>query len=198
MHLLITPRLTLRPPLPPDAEAISALIGNFAVSRMLTSPPWPYTEAHAADWIERCGAKPDDLVFTIHRERLIGVVSVEHRDEGAEPELGYWLGEPWWGQGFMTEAAAALLDHAFASLPALQAIGSGAFADNMAALRIQEKLGFAQIGTKDLYSNARGAVGPSIRTRLLREHFERFCNPPRSWLHTDGFGRQSISNHSGR
>lgn len=174
MHLLITPRLTLRPPLPPDAEAIAALIGNLAVARMLASPPWPYTEAHAADWIARCGAKPDDLVFTIHRECLIGVVSVEHGNEGAEPELRYWLGEPWWGHGFMTEAAAALLDHAFASQPALQAIGSEAFADNVASLRIQEKLGFAQTGTKDLYSNARGAAGPGIRTRLLREHFEAF------------------------
>jgi hypothetical protein len=68
----------------------------------------------------------------------------------------------------------------------------------MASLRIQEKLGFAQTGTKDLYSNARGAVGPSIRTRLLREHFERLSHPPRSRLYTDGFGRQSMSIHSGR
>lgn len=177
MQVLITPRLTLRPPLPPDAADLALGIANPAVARMLTSPPWPYEEAHASQWIERCRANTRDLVFTIHRERLIGVVSVEWRQEGADPELGYWLAEPWWGRGFMTEAASALLDHAFATAP-VEAVGSGAFADNRASLRIQEKLGFATTGVNELWSNARGARGPGIRTRLTREWNGQMAQPP--------------------
>lgn len=171
MQVLITPRLTLRPPLPPDIADITAGISNLAVARMLSSPPWPYEEKHAAEWIGRCRANKNDMVFTIHRERLIGVVSVEWKDDGAEPELGYWLAQPWWGSGFMTEAASALLAHTFATSP-VEAVVSGAFADNPASLRIQEKLGFTTTGVNRLWSKARNAGGPGIRTRLTRERHE--------------------------
>src|SRR5262249_37435179 len=112
MHVLVTRRLTLRPPALLDAEDIALWLSNWKVARMLARVPFPYQRKDAEEWIASLAEKPAaHLVYTIHRERLIGVVSIE--GGGDEPVLGYWLAEPWHGKGFMTEAAAALLAHAF-------------------------------------------------------------------------------------
>ena len=69
------------------------------------------------------------------------------------PHLGYWLGQPYWGDGYMTEAARGFVARIFAAR-AGDTIYSGAFADNAASLRVQEKLGFARDGETTLYCQA--------------------------------------------
>lgn len=169
MHVIVTRRLTLRPPHWLDAEDIAAGLADWNVARMLGPVPFPYHLEDAEDWIGRCADSRDDLVYTIHRERLIGVVSVH--GGRADPVLGYWLAAPRHGQGFMTEAAGALLRHAFHATGA-QAIRSSVFLGNPASLRVQEKLGFRLTGVGEIYSRPRGAVVQTLTTRLTREDFE--------------------------
>lgn len=168
MHVLLTPRLTLRPPAVPDAEDIALWLSDRAVARMLGPVPHPYDVADAEAWIARAQCEPNALVYTIHRERLIGVVSLE--GDMVEPRLGYWLAAPHHGRGLMTEAAGALLDHAF-STRSVRAVRSSVFADNPASVRVQEKLGFTVTGADEAWSLARAAAVGRVTTRLDAKRF---------------------------
>ncbi len=171
MDILVTKRLTLRPPLEVDADDITLHLANWNVSRMLARVPFPYDRRDAADWIERCEqASEKNIIFTLHRERLIGVIGIENRSD--RPVLGYWLGEPWWGQGFMSEAASAVLTYAFDKWPE-KTIASSVAADNPASLTLQRRLGFKVTGGGEQYSTARQAMVADIRTELAPAQFKR-------------------------
>lgn len=169
LDILVTRRMTLRPPLEVDAESIAEIMQNTNITRMLTRPPQPYGLDDAKNWIAAHQAKRDEPCFTIYRQKLMGVVSIETKDRG--PELGYWLDETHWGQGYMTEAARAVLSHSFNRLD-VDEIVSGAFADNPASRKVLEKLGFEFEGQKQAYCNARKAEVTIDLAALSRERFE--------------------------
>jgi RimJ/RimL family protein N-acetyltransferase len=168
MNVLITPRLTMRPPAMPDAEDIALWLSDCNVARMLGTVPHPYRLSDAFDWIASVTGDPSRMVYTIHRERLIGVVSLE--GDPARPRLGYWLASRWHGRGFMTEAADALLAHAFATRD-IDAVSSSVFTDNPASLRVQLKLGFRVTGVGEAFSRARNAGIEKWLTHLAPASF---------------------------
>lgn len=168
MHVLVTRRLTLRPPALLDADDIALWLSNWNVARMLGPVPFPYHRKDAEEWIAGLAEKPEGLVYTIHRERLIGVVSLD--GGGSEPRLGYWLAEPWHGKGFMTEAARSLLAYAFEAC-GVGAVTSSVFVDNPASLRVQEKLGFVVTGLGEIWSRPRGTTVSTLTTRLTAAEF---------------------------
>jgi RimJ/RimL family protein N-acetyltransferase len=171
MDILVTKRLTLRPPLEVDIDDIAEFIGNKNVSRMLHRVPYPYFKKDAEDWIGHVSKNVDaglDMAFTIHRERLIGVMTLEGFD--GVPQLGYWLAEPYWGKGFATEAGAAVLEHAFKTRD-IERVVSGVFKDNPASLHVQKKLGFRLAGNGSLWSPARGEMVEDFKTELTRRDF---------------------------
>lgn len=171
MDILVTRRLTLRPPLEVDADAIFHGINNPKVGRMLTRVPSPYTLKDTKDWIAKSTADANSLIFTIHRQNLLGVVSLEDNGEDV-PDLGYWLVEPHWGQGIMTEAARALLSHAFRKLDC-DAIQSGAYEDNYGSQKVLDKLGFEPTGTAKHHCLTRGVDVTCNRVSLSRRKFEQ-------------------------
>lgn len=170
MQVLLTNRLSLRPPALPDAEDIALGLNNWAVARMLGRVPFPYWPADAEDWIAGLADSPEALIYTIHRERLIGIVLIE--GDGDEPRLGYWLGKTWHGRGFMTEAAMALIAHAFATRD-IKAVSSSVFADNPASMRVQQKLGFVLTGARRTWSRSRQEQVATWTTRLSAAAFAR-------------------------
>ncbi len=108
-----------------------------------------------------------------HRDGLIGVVGVSRRgagNPGGGPggchEIGYWLGEPWWGQGLMTEAVSRVIDFTRAEL-GLDRLLSDYFADNPASGRVQEKCGFRITGRGRLKSQSRGCAVDAVFTELV-------------------------------
>ena len=143
-HNLTTPRLKLRQLRPADAPHVQALCGNLNVARMLGRVPHPYPDGLAEDWIATRQAAwhdGDAYTFAIEFEgALAGVISIEQRG-GGKHELGYWLGEPFWGQGLMSEAARCIVRFARESL-GLKKLVSTYFTDNPASGRILEKCGF--------------------------------------------------------
>ena len=167
-NVLVTRRLTLRRPLAIDAESMAQALSNPKVSRNLAKVPHPYTVDDAIAWIKANTNNP--CVYTIHRERLIGVVSIANGPD--MPKLGYWLDEGAWGQGFMTEAARAAIAQAFRVFDA-DAIGSYAIADNDPSLNIMAKLGFEHTGSGTVFNHTRGEGYPTIKTTLDRSVFER-------------------------
>jgi [ribosomal protein S5]-alanine N-acetyltransferase len=148
---LTTQRLILRPFSLDDADAVQALAGAYEVALNTSSIPHPYPDGGAALWIGTHQAQFEQgqgvhLAITRQRgEQLIGAMglglSLEHR----RAELGYWIGVPFWGQGYATEAARAVVDYAFRQLDLLR-ITSTHFARNPASGRVMQKLGMTREG----------------------------------------------------
>ena len=99
---------------------------------------------------------------------IVKPASAVQRERGYS--LGYWLGEPYWGNGYMSEAARAFIAHVFARIPD-DTIYSGAFAENAASLRIQEKLGFVRDSEAMLFANPAGKEMPHVATSITRARF---------------------------
>jgi len=113
-----TERLLLRVPQPSDAQDVWRLADNPKVAAMIGTIPSPYPLSAATGWIERVTErrqKGELLAYVIcEREAgtLMGVISLnEIRDQTAN--LAYWLGEPYWGHGYATEAAHQMVRVAF-------------------------------------------------------------------------------------
>jgi RimJ/RimL family protein N-acetyltransferase len=162
-----------------DAEPLFALFNNWNVVRFLSSPPWPYlpedSKLFAGAAAGRTRELDEDVLAITHGNVFVGLISVRYREandlqRGAGPNIGYWIGEPFWGRGFVTEAVDAVVRHLFATLDA-DAIYCGAFADNPASLRVQAKCGFVRDGETTLFSNPRGATLPHVNTKLTRARF---------------------------
>lgn len=139
-------RLVLRAPIRGDVPDLVRLADNRAVAQYLSRLPSPYTRADAIGFVEIQAQRAEERPYAITRDGgLIGIVGLTF---GADqpPELGYWLGEPHWGKGYMSEAVRALLDAAFATR-LYPRIGARALAANTASLRVLEKSGFQRTGT---------------------------------------------------
>ena len=97
---------------------------------------------------------------------VIGACGVEVRDDGV-PEIGYWLGVPFWGKGYATEAVHALIDRAFGDLDCA-ALQAGARVTNPASRRVLEKCGFQWTGVGLYRIRAIASSAPIDRFRLER------------------------------
>jgi RimJ/RimL family protein N-acetyltransferase len=152
MTMLQTKRLILRPLRKSDAPAFASLAGDWAVASMTSDIPHPFSEAQAMAWIRPARG---EVRFAIAREsQLIGGVGFYRRTSGAA-ELGFWLGRPWWGRGFATEAAKAVLAYGVATRR-LPGFSSAHFVDNPASARVLAKLGFEPTGRGLIACVARG------------------------------------------
>jgi RimJ/RimL family protein N-acetyltransferase len=159
-----TPRLLLRPGWMEDARALTDAIGHDAVLRNLARAPSPYTLADAEVFLGRpqLQSLPRLLAFTrtLGAPRLVGGCGI-HRDADGAPELGYWIARPYWGLGFATEAARAVLGIARAMGHA--DLRARHFADNPASGNVLRKLGFRFTGRVERqYSPGRNAEADSL------------------------------------
>jgi RimJ/RimL family protein N-acetyltransferase len=172
-----TARLVLRPLREGDAEQLYALFGNWEVIRWLDAPPWPYSLDDARSFIKaRKEPNPDFITSAIVLDGvLIGAIdaiiqpaSAVQRERGYA--LGYWLGQPYWGRGYMSEAARGFIAQVFATI-ADDTIHSGALTENSASLRVQEKVGFRREGEAMFFCNPHGKDMPHVNTSLTRARF---------------------------
>lgn len=172
-YFIETSRLRLRPPGLGDATRVTQLLNNFAVSGNLTRVPHPYTADHAREWLGgwRASAPASQASFIIDLKGsgAVGVVGFDLVEGCAS--LGYWLGEPFWGQGIMSEATRAVVSWFFEHSDE-EVITSGVFHFNMASLAVQQKLGFVETGRSVRHSLARAEDVEHIDTELTREAFE--------------------------
>ncbi len=166
---LLTPRLRLRETLPADAPAIARYLNNFAVAGHLARVPHPYCLADAERWLRTTAGDPapeaTGFAIELAGAGYIGQVGF-HADEQS-PTIGYWLAEPIWHRGIMTEAARAAIGWYF-SLDRADTIYSGVFHFNRASLAVQRKLGFTETGTSHRHCLARGEQVRHIDTQLRR------------------------------
>lgn len=169
---LETPRMRLRGPGFGDARRMTDFLSNFAVSGNLARVPHPYTIDDARAWLggwrADCATNDTCFILDYRGEGAIGMAGFHDRDGVAE--LGYWLGEPYWNQGLMSEALYAILDWYFDTTIA-DYIVSGVFHFNMASAALQMKFGFAETGRSTRHCLARGKELEHIDTELTREAY---------------------------
>ena len=151
-----------------DAARVSLLAGDFDVASMTGTIPHPYSEQMAAEWISSALAGEEGVVFAIVRSgALIGCTG--YRAFGDDhAELGYWIGKPYWGMGYATEAVRALVQYAFA-IDGFAYLTVGHFSDNPASARVIAKTCFERQGEEVRDCAARGAKAYCLTYRLYRE-----------------------------
>jgi RimJ/RimL family protein N-acetyltransferase len=152
MVTLTTERLFLRPFRRSDVTAFARLAGDWAVASMTSDIPHPLSEQQAKAWL-RPGR--GEVRFAIELEgQLIGGAGFYRRRSGAA-ELGFWLGRPWWGCGYATEATHAVVRYGFETRR-LPGFTSSHFVDNPASEGVLRKLGFEPVGRGTIGCIARG------------------------------------------
>ena len=164
--VLATARLVLRAPRRSDVKAIASFANDRRIAANTARIPHPYGIEDAEQFIAAVNKREGEACFVIMLECApIGVCSVDLREDG--PEVGYWLGVPYWGCGFATEAVRALVDHAFGDLEH-ETLISGARVNNPASRRVLEKCGFQWTGVRLSRIRAINSAAPIDRFRLDR------------------------------
>ncbi len=147
-----TERLVLRPFAVGDAPAVQRLAGRREIADTTISIPHPYSLRMAEEWIagqaDSC-AEEKSVVFAIELKSeggLIGAIGLRDIDrEHAQAEMGFWVGVEWWGEGYASEAARAVLCFGFGQLE-LNRIYAHHMIRNPASGRVLERIGMLREG----------------------------------------------------
>lgn len=153
-----TARLILRPLAPSDAPAIQRHFNNWNVIKTLAAVvPWPYPADGAESFIRReldkiaAGEESYQWVLVLRAGagEAIGNINFRPRADGRKGNRGFWLAEPYWNQGLMTEAIAAVNDFAFLTL-GLDHFHVCNAPSNVASRRVKQKTGAEFVGFVEL------------------------------------------------
>jgi RimJ/RimL family protein N-acetyltransferase len=173
--VLETERLMLRRPTLADVKAIAHLANDRRIAENTRRLPHPYSQDHAIEFVRTIANDKRETVFLIENNFTpIGVVGIDWREADA-PELGYWLGVEYWGQGFGTEAARAAIDFAFEEFD-IEHLISGARVANPSSRNILEKCGFQWSGVELHRFESLESSTPVDRFRLSRSVWSSLKN----------------------
>jgi RimJ/RimL family protein N-acetyltransferase len=167
---LETRRLLLRPLRNDDAPAMARALNNFEVVKNLGLVPFPYRLENAEEFIGlQRGFDARSIVsaiaFRAAPDELIGLVSYKFEPCEDRAEFGYWLSEACWGMRIMSEAARALVNHAFA-VGDVEELRAGFW--NPVSGRILQGLGFEENHRAPIFSVAQNRDVPAVKLRLTR------------------------------
>jgi ribosomal-protein-alanine N-acetyltransferase len=149
---LETERLVLRPLAPEDAAAVRALGGDRRVAEM-TLLPHPFGEEEVRRWVEgrlEWAAQGKGRPFSVLLKEdgaLVGHAGLLLDWDNEKAGLYYWMGVPYWGRGYATEAARELVRHAFEDL-GLGRVYADHIARNPASGRVLQKVGMSYEGCR--------------------------------------------------
>jgi len=149
---LVTTRLILRRPTLKDAEDIAKQANNSHVSKYLALVPYPYTIKDARKFISSCSKKKkhqrDFAIMYKPSGKVIGMIGFMGIDNfSKKADVGYWLGEKYWGQGIATEAMEAMVSFAFQKLKLIR-LQAEVYVKNRLSANLLKKLGFKKEGLK--------------------------------------------------
>jgi RimJ/RimL family protein N-acetyltransferase len=146
---LILSKSTIRSFRLTDVDSLVKHCGTYSVARNLSALPHPYTRQDGEKWIAiATGGQPETNFAIAIEDQVVGGIGISIGDSQRPGicdhcgEIGYWLGESFWGRGIVSEAVAALSDWAFSEL-GLVRLYAPVFARNVASARVLEKAGYA-------------------------------------------------------
>ncbi len=146
---LTTERLVLRPFVLADAPAVQRLAGEREIAANTLLIQHPYPEGAAEEWIKGHDEQSPNHIFAITLRsgvEAMGAIGLHVELKHERAEIGYWLGVPYWGHGYTTEAARAVVSYAFAS-GGINRVFACHFTRNPASGRVLLKIGMQHEGT---------------------------------------------------
>jgi len=173
-----TERLRLREHDPADAAAMSSLFNDIEVVRGTLSVPFPYTVAHAREWIAGLRpkwiyeGKPTSFAVVLRDGGvLVGSAGLNVDAAHRRGELGYMYGRAHWGKGYATESCRALLRYGFETLR-LHVVYASHWGWNEASGRVLERIGMRHEGVLREHGVRLGEVHDSVVYGLVAEEYE--------------------------
>jgi RimJ/RimL family protein N-acetyltransferase len=131
-----------------DVDSLATHINSARVAHNMNLIPHPYTREMGVDWIEKANAGTPETHFAITiADAVVGGIGLELLDPARQNvsqhvgELGYWLGEQFWGRGIMSEAVAAFTEWSFSNLEIIR-VQAAVYARNPASARVPTKANF--------------------------------------------------------
>jgi RimJ/RimL family protein N-acetyltransferase len=179
---LETERLILRKPKKEDWKDIAEGLNNLNVTKNLMKVKYPFTKKNAEEWIRYCTSnwkkeKKENYYFFIElksERKIIGATDLSIDLHNKIGSTGSWINEKYWRKGYMVEAKIVINDLAFNKLK-LRKLESGAYTENKASNKMQQKIGCKLEGLKrkDAISKATGKIHNSNIYGLLKEDWKK-------------------------
>jgi ribosomal-protein-alanine N-acetyltransferase len=176
-------RLVLRPFRREDGPEVQRLAGDRSIADTTLAIPHPYKDGLAQEWISRHQSDFDQgkgVTFAISRKTdgaLIGAMSLMQMVAGHQAELGYWIGRPYWHQGYCTEAGEVVLRFAFTNLGLIR-VHCHHFVRNPASGRVMRKLGMQHEGTRRRHVKKWDKFEDVELYGILQEDWKNSVNKP--------------------
>lgn len=174
----MTGRLKLRKLRPEDAFLIEKYASNYDVAKTTLNIPHPYPKGSGKEFVKHMLAAHEqgtNFTFAVEeneQQQLIGLVGISVTPEFNHGELGYWIGKPFWGKEYGTEAAKEIVRYGFEQLH-LHRIYARAFAHNPASWKVMEKVGMTYEGTLREHVFRWGEYYDTVFYGMLKSEFKR-------------------------
>ena len=181
--LFVTERLLLRPWMESDAESLYEYAKDPDIGPAAGWPPHVSIE-NSREIIKTILSEPENYAVCLMRDnRAIGSIGfhkptqTKTKMSEKELEIGFWIGKPFWGNGYIPEAVRILLKYAFRDL-GCDAVWCGYYDGNEKSKRTQEKCGFIYHHTeKDKPNKIMGDLRTENYNRLTKEEWEAIAHP---------------------
>ena len=163
-------RLILKPPRHGDAKMMAHLANDKGISERLATMPYPYGTDDAIFWINAVTDMVSGHAVSIFLKstgQFIGCCGSGPIDDGDEIDFGYWIGRPFWGNGYATEAGTAILNRVF-EVDRFEVITTDYVVSNFPSARVLEKLGFKAAGRRRKFSAALQCELETVKVKLYR------------------------------
>ena len=141
-------------------------LNNWNISKWLINVPYPYKFDDGQYWLKK--TKEDDYSFNIFlKNKLIGGISITNKQNNTKPELGYWIGENFWGKKYAYEACTNLIEYFFSNT-SHNIIYASHMKSNIKSNKIILSLGFIKLGIGKKYSISRKEEVKDINYQLIK------------------------------
>ncbi|MCF7796902.1 MAG: GNAT family N-acetyltransferase [Lentisphaeria bacterium] len=174
LRIAVDGAFTLRSYRRDDKQRLVTFANNEKVARNLRDGfPHPYTDETADQWLDTAIQHLSDSVFVIAEDDLlIGGIGYHPQEDvyRFSAEIGYWLGEPYWGRDIVTRCVGKLVDWIFTNTE-LTRLYAGVFSNNLASICVLEKNGFRLEGRLRQAVVKQGVVLDELRHALLRDEW---------------------------
>lgn len=166
-----------------DAPEVQRLAGDWAIADTTANIPHPYEDGMAEGWISKhrdAFAEGREATFAVTRKSdgaLVGAIGLMNVEKDHQAELGYWIGEPYWNQGFCTEAGHAVVRYAFTEL-GLVRVYANHLTRNPQSGRVMQKIGMKHEGTHRQHVKKWDKLEDIEFFGILKGEWEEVANRP--------------------
>ena len=163
---LHTDNLVIKKPSEKHLNSLIKELNNWNISKWLIEVPYPYSIDDAKYWVKK--TKQDQYSLNIYlKNKLIGGMSLSNQRENSKWELGYWIGEEYWGNGYAIEACENLISYFFSNTNN-SIIYASHMKDNIKSKKIIIKLGFKLVSSGKKFSISRNEMVEDLNYELRK------------------------------